>query len=160
MGPVSTPLHQLWWTLACESRLCTLPNFTLIAVTCNLCRAQTKQTTGESNLTTGHIAARWCRFAPHLLPLTHPSPSPKWHLDWFSSFCTAPSTESLYFTMGHPSSLEIAPSHWGIWTPCNTLFFGPIRTHNLKGISIGSAVFAQLAAECPYTLQWAAPPAS
>ena len=121
----------------------------MIAVTCDLCKAQTKQTTGESNLTTGRIAARWCRFAPHLLPLTHPGPNPKRHLDWFSSFCTARSTKSLYFTMGHPSSLEIAASHGGIWTLCNTLFFGPIRTHNQNGISIGSAVFAQLTADCP-----------
>jgi len=29
--------------------------------------------------------------------------------------------------------------------------------HNPNATSIGSAVFAQLSAECPYTLQWAAP---
>jgi len=32
-------------------------------------------------------------------------------------------------------------------------FLGPIRAHNSNGISIGSAVFAQMTAECPYTLQ-------
>jgi len=32
----------------------------------------------------------------------------------------------------------------------------PTRVHNLNGISIGSAVFAQLTAERPYTLQWVA----
>jgi len=30
-------------------------------------------------------------------------------------------------------------------------------THNPNGISIGSAVFAQMTAVCPYTLQWDAP---
>jgi len=38
-----------------------------------------------------------------------------------------------------------------------TWFLGPIQAHNPNGISIGSAVFAQLTAECPYTLQWDAP---
>ena len=33
----------------------------------------------------------------------------------------------------------------------------PTRAHNSNGISIGSAVFAQLTAECPSTLQWDAP---
>jgi len=31
------------------------------------------------------------------------------------------------------------------------------RVHIPKDISIGSAVFAQLTANCPYTIQWAAP---
>jgi len=43
-----------------------------------------------------------------------------------------------------------------IWTH-QTQFLGPIRAHNPNGISIGSAIFAQMAAECPYTLQWDAP---
>jgi len=33
----------------------------------------------------------------------------------------------------------------------------PIRADNPNGISIGSAVFAQMTAECPYTLQCSAP---
>ena len=33
----------------------------------------------------------------------------------------------------------------------------PIGAHNPNGILIGSAVFAQLTAECPYSLQWDAP---
>jgi len=40
--------------------------------------------------------------------------------------------------------------------PSNTWFLGPIQTHNPNGISIGSTVFAQMTAECPYTLQWGA----
>jgi len=31
----------------------------------------------------------------------------------------------------------------------------PTRVHNPNGKSIGSAVFAQLTAESPYTLEWA-----
>jgi len=38
----------------------------------------------------------------------------------------------------------------------NFSFFRPTRVHNPNGITIGSAVFAQLTAERPYTLQWAA----
>ena len=53
--------------------------------------------------------------------------------------------------------LNIALSHGGYWPPSNTWFLGPVRAYNQNGISIGSAVFAQLTAECPYTLQWAAP---
>jgi len=41
------------------------------------------------------------------------------------------------------------------WTPYNTRFLlGPIQHHNPNGISISLAVFAQMTAECPYTLQW------
>jgi len=38
--------------------------------------------------------------------------------------------------------------------PSNTRFLGAIRVHNLNSISIGSVIFAQGTAECPYTLQW------
>jgi len=44
------------------------------------------------------------------------------------------------------------PQH--LWTPSNTRFLPPIPAHNPNGISIGSAVFAQMTVECPYTLQW------
>jgi len=38
-----------------------------------------------------------------------------------------------------------------------TCFLEPLPVHIPNGISIGSAVFAQLRAEGPYTLHWAAP---
>jgi len=43
--------------------------------------------------------------------------------------------------------------------PHLTRFLRPIRAHNPNDISIGSVVFAQMTAECPYTrtLQWDAP---
>ena len=40
---------------------------------------------------------------------------------------------------------------------CNTCFHWPTRVHVPNSISIGSAVFAQLTTEGPYTLQWATP---
>jgi len=55
---------------------------------------------------------------------------------------------------------KIAPSHGGSGPPTVLLFLGPVRAGNPNGITIGSAVFAQMTAECPYTLQWAAPPPS
>jgi len=42
----------------------------------------------------------------------------------------------------------------GDWTQCNTWCLEPTRAHNPNGTSIGSAVFALMTAECPYTLQW------
>jgi len=41
--------------------------------------------------------------------------------------------------------------------PSNTRFLWPTRVHIPNIISIGSAVFAQLTAERPYTVQWAVP---
>jgi len=38
--------------------------------------------------------------------------------------------------------------------PSNTCFRGPTWVHIPNGISISLAVFAQLTAECRYTLQW------
>ena len=62
--------------------------------------------------------------------------------------------ESPYTLQWATLSPKIAPSHGGIWTP-DSWFFGPVRAHNLNGISIGSAVFAQVTAECSYALQLA-----
>ena len=56
-----------------------------------------------------------------------------------------------------PSPLKTAHSHGGSGTTFNTGFLGPILAHNPNGISISSAIFAELGAECPYTLQWATP---
>jgi len=39
----------------------------------------------------------------------------------------------------------------------NLCFLRLTRVHNPKGVSIGSAVFTQITAECPDTLQWDAP---
>jgi len=45
--------------------------------------------------------------------------------------------------MGRPP-LKIAPSHRGSWTPSNTWFLEPTKTHNPNGIWIESTVFAGL----------------
>jgi len=52
--------------------------------------------------------------------------------------------------------LKIAPSHGTIWTPCTKWFLGPTLVQIPNSTSIGSAVFSQLMAERPCTLQWAA----
>jgi len=44
---------------------------------------------------------------------------------------------------------------WRIWL--NLCFIRPTRIYNPNGISIVSAVFAQMTAECPYSLQCDAP---
>jgi len=38
--------------------------------------------------------------------------------------------------------------------PYNTWCFGPLGAHNPNGTSTGSAVFAQMTTQRPYTLQW------
>jgi len=52
-----------------------------------------------------------------------------------------------------PFPLKIAHSHGRSEPPYNTWFLGPTWVLNPNGISIGSAVFAQLTAESPYILQ-------
>jgi len=62
------------------------------------------------------------------------------------------SRQSLAILYNRPplSTLKL-PLSTGIWAPSNTLFLAPIRAHNSNGISIGSGVFAQITAQCPYT---------
>jgi len=48
----------------------------------------------------------------------------------------------------------------GVWAPSNNHSLGLTRVHNPSSTSIGSAVFAGLTAEHPYTLQWTVPLAS
>jgi len=74
------------------------------------------ETSDQSNLTQGRIPAIHGRFnrtrqvSPvctsnlilYMLPLVHPSPHRKRHLDPFSRFCTAHGKVSVYFTMDCP----------------------------------------------------------
>ena len=57
----------------------------------------------------------------------------------------------LYNGRPYPSEL---PLQMGIWTPCNTWCLGPMRADNPNGTSISWAMFTQMTADCPYTLQW------
>jgi len=84
-----------------------------------------------------------------------PSPQSKLHHNRFSYFRTGDCRVSLYFTMGAPFPENCPFPRSG--PQCKTRFFGPIRAHIPNGISTGSAVFAQMTAECPYALQWDAP---
>jgi len=89
-----------------------------------------------------------------LLPSVHPSPQPKRQIDRFRRFCTDHGRKSLYFTIGDPFP-QIAPFCGRIGTPSNSWFLGPVSANNPNGITIGSADFVQVTAECHYTLQWA-----
>jgi len=57
-----------------------------------------------------------------------------------------------------PFSPQNFPFLRGISALSNTWFLRPTWVLNPNGNSIGSAVIAQLTAECPHALQWAAPP--
>ena len=65
--------------------------------------------------------------------------------------------ESPYTLQRAPLSPKIATSHGGSGPPSNTWFLGAIRAHNPNGISIGSAVFAQMTSVCVCTLQCTSP---
>ena len=80
-------------------------------------------------------------------PSAHWSPQPKQQIDQFSCFCTAQGRKSLRFTPELPLTIGGLDLHL-IW------FLGFMRAQNSKATSIGSVVFAQLTAECHYTLQW------
>ena len=56
---------------------------------------------------------------------------------------------------GHRFRPKLRLPMGGSGFPSNLWFLGPISAHIPKGISNGSAIFAQLTAQCPYSLQWA-----
>ena len=58
---------------------------------------------------------------------------------------------------GHVLSPNNCLFAWRIWAPSNTCLLWSTQVYNPNGISIGSAVFAQITAECRYSLQRAAP---
>jgi len=104
----------------------------------------------------GHIGATW----PILLNLCFLQPTRVYNPNGKSigSAISAQLTaESIYALLLWANVSPKLPFHGGSGTPSNTWFLGPIRTHIPNGISIGSAVFAQMTAGCPYTLQWDAP---
>jgi len=53
---------------------------------------------------------------------------------------------------GRPYPPELPLPMGDLDLPCNTWCFRPMRVHNPNGTSIGSAVFAQMTAECLYTV--------
>jgi len=89
-----------------------------------------------------------------VLPSAHPSPQPKRQVDRFSRFCTAHGRNVPIPYNGRPFPPKVPLPVGQSEPPSNTRFFGPFRAHNPNGIPIGSAVFAQVTTECPYTVQW------
>ena len=106
-----------------------------------------------------HHVAPVCISTECVLPFTHPSPD-LYRLASIAVFCTAQCRDSPYFTNNGPPlfplKLPLPMGESGL--PPNTWFLGPTQGLNPNGISIGSAVFAQLTAERPYSLQRAAVP--
>jgi len=86
-------------------------------------------------------------------PSAHLSPQPKWQIDWFSHFLHSSWQKVPILYNGCPYPPEL-PLPMGGLDPHLTQFLGPMRAKNPNGTSIVSAVFAQMTAECPYTLEW------
>jgi len=83
-------------------------------------------TSGQSNLTTGRIAAAHGRFVGirqvalvwpllYTLPWAHPSRNTKWHLDQFSRICTANGRVAIFYN--GPPPLKIAHSRGDLDPP-------------------------------------------
>jgi len=98
----------------------------------------------------GHIGAIW-RIRSNLCilrPTRVHNRNGKWiGLAVFAQL-TAESTYILYNGRPYPPELPLPMGDLDI--PCNTWCFRPMRAHNPNGTSIGSAVFAQMTAECLY----------
>ena len=92
-----------------------------------------------------HIGATWqillnmSFFGPTKTQTTNRSVQPLLHS----------SRQSPYTVKWASLSPKTAPSHWGSRPPYNSWFLGPAWAHNPNAISIGSAVFEQITAECP-----------
>jgi len=97
----------------------------------------------------------WVDLDPHLVhdTLDHSEIiiQTAWRLVQLFSHRWPHSVPILYCGRPFPPKLPLPMGGSG---PHLTHFLGPIRAHNPNGISVGSAVFAQMTAECPYTLQW------
>jgi len=96
----------------------------------------------------GHIGRHLTNTIELVLPSAYQSPQPKRQIDRFSRFCTAHGRKSVYFTMGDTLP-KIAPSHGGIWSPHlihDSLSQTEPTIQIANGITIGSAVFAQVTA--------------
>ena len=95
------------------------------------------------------MRAHWRHLANAIelvLPSARLSPQPKRQIDQFSHVCTADG-KVLSGMPGHVFfRRNNCPFSWGIWALCSTCFLGPSQVHNPNGISIGSAIFAQLIA--------------
>ena len=106
-----------------------------------------------------HRRAHWRHLANTtelVLPSAHPSPQPKRQIDQFSRFCTAHGTKSLYFTVGAPFAKSFLFPR-GIWTPILHVIPWAHPNPQPKRHLNQFSHFAQMTAECPYTLQWNAP---
>jgi len=95
-------------------------------------------TNGRSSLTQGRITAAdgWFICIHHMAPVCPPMTAHGHHL--------VKTIELVYIG-----------ATW--WIHFNLCFLWPTWIHNPNGKLIGSAVFAQITAECPYTLQCDAP---
>jgi len=82
--------------------------------------------------------------------------TPKRHVDGFSRFFGQHTGECPVLYNVPLLSPQNCPCTWGSGPQSNTCFIGPSPLSVPNGISIGSAVFAQLTAELLYALQWAA----
>jgi len=78
-----------------------------------------------------HLPTGWSR--PHLsqFPWAHPSPQPKWYINWFCRFCIVHHSFG-QLTADYPYNwqraafpVKIAPSHGGSGPPSNIWFTGP-----------------------------------
>jgi len=71
---------------------------------------------GCANVPSHGVCTHLANMIELVFPSAHQSPQPKRQIDRFTHFCTAHGRKSLYFIMGRPPLLKIAPSHDGMMT--------------------------------------------
>jgi len=91
-------------------------------------------------------------------PWAHPNPNTKQHLDQLAILHSSRQRVPILYNGSSLPPLKLPLRMGGSEPPpFNTWFLGPIQAHNPNCILTGTAVCAQLTAECPYTWQWAPP---
>jgi len=102
-----------------------------------------------------HQRAHWCHLANTIelvLPSAHPSPQSK--RQSVQSFLHSSRQKVPILYNGRPFP-QNCPFSWGGLGPLSiSWFLEPDPAHNPNCIMIASAIFAQVTAKCPYTLQW------
>jgi len=107
-----------------------------------------------------HMRTHWRHLANTIelvLPLAQPSPQAKRQIDRISRFRTAHGRKSLYFTMERPFPKKLPLPTGDLDSYLTHDSLGPSEPITQTESQSVQAFFAQMTAECPYTLQWDAP---
>jgi len=121
------------WRLDWFSRLCTAHGRELLYFTMGRPISFLKLSLPMGDLNS-HLIHGFLAIQILMVPLAHPNPQPKRHLDRFSHSCTAHSRVSLYFTINRPSPCQNCPFLWGDLDPiyCMVPWAHPLNPNSIS----------------------------